>query len=177
MGKKNIFMFKVLTVAWIIFVGLCIEAGGLLVNFIYSLFKPEVVKYLYNKLDLSEMYNRSKEVYIVMYVFILVIAILKSILFYNVIQLTSKLDLAKPFSGFVSKKISSISYITFVIGFVSIVARQTAKNLSQKGYDIDMLNAFWVDSQAYIFMAGVIFIIAKIFNRGIELQTENDSTI
>ena len=178
MGKKNIFMFKVLTVvAWIIFVGLCIEAGGLFVNFIYSLFKPEVVKYLYNKLDLSEMYNRSKEVYIVMYVFILVIAILKSILFYNVIQLTSKLDLAKPFSGFVSKKISSISYITFVIGFVSIVARQTAKNLSQKGYDIDMLNAFWVDSQAYIFMAGVIFIIAKIFNRGIELQTENDSTI
>ena len=178
MGKKNIFMFKVLTVvAWIIFVGLCIEAGGLLVNFIYSLFKPEVVKYLYNKLDLSEMYNRSKEVYIVMYVFILVIAILKSILFYNVIQLTSKLDLAKPFSGFVSKKISSISYITFVIGFVSIVERQTAKNLSQKGYDIDMLNAFWVDSQAYIFMAGVIFIIAKIFNRGIELQTENDSTI
>lgn len=178
MARQNILVFKVMTVlAWIIFVALCIESGALLFNFIYSLFKPEVVKYLYNKLDLSEMYNRSIEVYVMMYSFILVIAILKSILFYHVIQLTSKLDLAKPFNSFVSQKISSISYITFVIGFVSIVARQTAKNLSHKGYDINMLNTFWVDSQAYILMAGVIYIIAKIFKRGIELQTENDSTI
>ena len=178
MEKQNTVVFKGLTiVAWFIFVALSIEAGALLFNFIYSLFKPEIAKYLYNKLDLSKMYNRSKGVFVMMHSFILVIAILKSMLFYNVIQLTSKLDLAKPFSSFVSQKISSISYITFVIGFVSIVARQTAKYLSQKGYDIDMLNAFWVDSQAYIFMAGVIFIIAKIFNRGIELQTENDSTI
>ena len=86
MDKKSNFLFKVMIImAWIIFVGLSIEAGGLLVNFVFSLFKPEVVKNLYNKLDLSEMYNRSKEVYIMMYVFMLVIATLKSILFYNVI--------------------------------------------------------------------------------------------
>lgn len=82
MEKQNTVVFKGLTiVAWFIFVALSIEAGALLFNFIYSLFKPEVAKHLYNKLDLSKMYNRSKEVYIVMYVFILVIAILKSILF------------------------------------------------------------------------------------------------
>jgi hypothetical protein len=94
-----------------------------------------------------------------------------------VIKLVSKLDLNRPFSSFVSKQISSISYTTFAIGLISIVARQTANNLSHKGFDVNRLNDFWVDSQAYILMAGVIYAIATIFKRGIEIQNENDSTI
>jgi hypothetical protein len=60
---------------------------------------------------------------------------------------------------------------------ISIVARETANNLSHKGFDINRLNEFWVDSQAFILMAAVIYAIAIIFKRGIELQNENDSTI
>ncbi len=176
--KQNDFIFKALTfIAWIIFVGLCIEACALLVNFIYSLFNPVVLKNLYQKLDLSEMYNRSTAAYYSIYTFILVIAFLKAGLFYDVIKLVSKLDLNRPFSSFVSKQISSISYTTFAIGLISIVARQTANNLSHKGFDVNRLNDFWVDSQAYILMAGVIYAIATIFKRGIEIQNENDSTI
>jgi len=176
--KQNDFIFKALTViAWIIFVGLCIEACALLVNFIYSLYNPVVLKNLYQKLDLSEMYNRSTSAYYSIYTFILVIAFLKAGLFYDVIKLVSKLDLNRPFSSFVSKQISSISYTTFAIGLISLVARQTANNLSHKGFDVNRLNDFWVDSQAYILMAGVIYAIATIFKRGIEIQNENDSTI
>ena len=176
--KQNDFIFKALTfIAWIIFVGLCIEACALLVNFIYSLFNPVVLKNLYQKLDLSEMYNRSTAAYYSIYTFILVIAFLKAGLFYDVIKLVSKLDLNRPFSSFVSKQISSISYTTFAIGLISLVARQTANNLSHKGFDVNRLNDFWVDSQAYILMAGVIYAIATIFKRGIEIQNENDSTI
>jgi hypothetical protein len=41
MSKKNDFILKVLNVvSWIVFVGLCIEAGALLFNFILTLFKP-----------------------------------------------------------------------------------------------------------------------------------------
>lgn len=176
--KQNNFIFKALTViAWVIFVALCIEACALLVNFIYSLFNPVVLKNLYQKLDLSEMYNRSTAAFYSIYTFILVIAFLKAGLFYDVIKLVSKLDLNRPFSSFVSKQISSISYTTFAIGLISIVARQTANSLSHKGFDVNKLNDFWVDSQAYILMAGVIYAIATIFKRGIEIQNENDSTI
>ena len=176
--KQNDFIFKALTIiAWVIFVALCIEACALLVNFIYSLYTPAVIKNLYQKLDLSEMYNRSTAAYYSIYTFILVIAFLKAGLFYDVIKLVSKLDLNRPFSSFVSKQISSISYTTFAIGLISIVARQTANNLSHKGFDVNRLNDFWVDSQAYILMAGVIYAIATIFKRGIEIQNENDSTI
>jgi hypothetical protein len=160
-----------------IFVALCIEAGALLFNFIYSLFNPAVIKNLYQKLDLTEMYQRSTATYYSMYVFILLIAFFKAGLFYTVIKLVSKLDLDRPFSSFVSKQITSISYTTFAIGLISFIARQTSNNLLHKGFDINRLNDFWVDSQAYVLMAGVIYAIAAIFNRGIELQNETDSTI
>ena len=88
-----------------------------------------------------------------------------------------KLDLAKPFSSFVSEKISLISYFAFSIGILSYIARQTAKNLLHRGYEIDQLDKFWVDSQAFILMAAVIYVIATIFKKGIELQNEQDLTV
>ena len=113
MTKRNDFVFKCLhIVSWIIFVGLCVEAGALIVNFVFSLFKPEIVQNLYQKLDLSQMYNTNKWVYFGMYGFILIISILKAYLFYVVILLLSKLDLVKPFSNYVADKIKKISYIT-----------------------------------------------------------------
>lgn len=178
MSKKNNVVFTGLhIVAWIIFIGLCIEAGGLVVNFIFSIYNPEFVQNLYQKLDLSEMYNRSKWAFFGMYSFILVISILKAYLFYVVITLLYKFNLSKPFNSFVSTQITQISYYTFSIGILSYIARQTALNLLHSGYAIDNLNQFWADSQAFILMAAIIYVIAQIFKKGIELQNENDLTV
>jgi len=178
MSKTNNYVFIGLKiVAWIIFVGLCIEAGGLIVNFFFSLYNPEFVQNLYQKLDLSELYNGSKWAFFCMYSFILVISILKALLFYIVIRLVTKIDLSKPFNSFVSEQIAHISYYTFSIGLLSYMARQTADNLLHRGFEIDTLNQFWADSQAFILMAAVIYVIAIIFSKGVELQNENDLTI
>ena len=178
MSKRNNVVFNgLLIVAWVIFVGLCIDAGGLVVNFFVSIFKPEFVQNLYQKLDLSEMYHRSKWVFFSMYSFILVISILKAYLFYVVIRLIHKLDLLKPFNRYVANQITKISYYTLVIGLLSYIARQTAKNLLHRGYDTDNLNQFWADSQAFILMAAIIYVIATIFKKGIEIQNENDLTV
>jgi len=178
MSKTNNFVFKVLKiVAWIIFVGLCIEAGGLIVNFIFSLYNPDFVQNLYQKLDLSEMYERSKWAFFSMYSFILIISILKAYLFYIVIRLVTKINLSKPFNNFVSRQISQISYYTLSIGLLSYLARETAKDLQHRGYNIDMLNQFWADSQAFILMAAVIYVIATIFSKGVEYQEELEETV
>ena len=178
MSKTNNFVFKVLKiVAWIIFVGLCIEAGGLIVNFIFSLYNPDFVQNLYQKLDLSEMYERSKWAFFSMYSFILIISILKAYLFYIVIRLVTKINLSKPFNNFVSRQISQISYYTLSIGLLSYLARETAKDLQHRGYNIDMLNQFWTDSQAFILMATVIYVIAIIFSKGVEYQEELEETV
>ncbi len=178
MSKRNNFVFNGLhIVAWVIFVGLCIEAGALIVNFIFSLFKPEFVQNLYQKLDLSQMYHLNKWVFFGVYGFILVISILKACLFYVVIKLLTKLDLLKPFSTYVADKITKISYYTLSRGLISYMAQQTTKNLPHYGFEIDTLNQFWADSQAYILMAAVIYVIATIFSRGVEIQNENDLTV
>ena len=178
MSKTNNIVFKALhIVAWILFVGLCIEAGGLIVNLIFSLYKPEFIQNLYQKLDLSEMYERSKWAFFSMYSFILVIAIMKALLFYVVIRLVSKIDLSKPFNYFVSRQISQISYYTFSIGILSYIAHQSAQNLMHRGFVTDNLKQFWADSQAYILMSAVIYVIAIIFKKGMEIQNEKDLTV
>lgn len=178
MSKRNDFVFIALQiVAWVIFVGLCIEAGALLVNFVYSLFKPEIVQNLYQKLDLSQMYHLDKKVFFSMYSFILFISILKACLFYVVIKLLNKLDLTKPFNSYVAGQIKNISYYTLSIGLISYMAREITKSLPHYGFEINALNQFWADSQAWILMAAVIYVIATIFSRGVELQNENDLTV
>lgn len=178
MKTKNNFVFIVLhIVAWIIFVGLCIEAGALIVNFVFSIFTPEMVNNLYQKMDLSKLYNRSQWVFYGMYSFVLFISILKCILFYIVIMLLLKLDLEKPFNAFVSTQITRMSYLTLSIGLVSHIAREIGRNLQHQGYEIEPLNQFWVDSQAFILMAAVVYIIALIFKKGVELQSENELTV
>ncbi|OXA86631.1 DUF2975 domain-containing protein [Flavobacterium hercynium] len=178
MSKTNNFVFWGLyIVAWLIFVGLCIEAGGLIVNFFVSLYNPEFVQNLYQKLDLSEMYNDSKLAFFGIYSFVLIISILKAFLFYTVIKLMHKIDLSKPFTSFVARQISYISYFTVSIGILSYIARKTAKDLQHNGYVINSLNEFWVDNQAFILMAAVVYIIATIFQKGVEIQNDNDLTI
>ena len=164
MSKTNNFVFKGLhIVAWVIFVGLCIEAGGLIVNFFFSLYKPEFVQNLYQKLDLSEMYKDSRLAFFNIYSLMLTISILKAYLFYIVIRLMHKMDLSKPFNTFVARQILQISYYTLSIGLLS--------------YITDHLNQFWGDSQAFILMGAVIYIIATIFKKGVDIQNENDLTV
>jgi hypothetical protein len=178
MSTTNNFVFKALhIVAWIIFVGLCIEASALIVNFVFSLFKPEFVKNLYQKLDLSGIYNRSQFVYFSVYSLIIAIAVLKAYLFYIIIKLVSKINLEKPFTNTVAKQISQISYYTFSIGIVSYIAKEVTKNLEHHGFVVDKINNFWVDSEAFIMMAAIVYVIAIIFSKGIELQEEKDLTI
>lgn len=178
MKKRDTYIFTGLhIIAWLIFVGLCIEAGALIVNFIYSLYNPAVVHNLYQKLDLSALYQENQWVYFGIYSFILAIAMLKAHLFYVVILLVRKLDLLKPFNSDVAKRITNISYYTFSIGLISYIARETTRSLQHHGVEIDALNQFWADSQAYILMAAVIYVIATIFSRGVEIQNENDLTV
>ncbi|MES2544214.1 MAG: DUF2975 domain-containing protein [Bacteroidota bacterium] len=178
MSKTNNFVFWGLyTIAWLIFVGLSIEAGGLIVNFFFSIYNPEFVQNLYQKLDLIQMYNESKVAFFGVYSFILIISILKAVMFYIVIRLMHTMDLSKPFSTFVAKQISLISYFTLSIGLLSFIARQLVKNLMHHSFVPENLNQFWVDSEAFIFMGAVIYIIATIFKKGVDIQSENELTV
>ncbi|MCC6516607.1 MAG: DUF2975 domain-containing protein [Chitinophagales bacterium] len=178
MSKTNNFVFwSLYAVAWLIFVDLSIEAGGLLVNFFFSLYKPELVQNLYQKLDMMPIFNESKWAFFSLYGFVLTVALLKVILFYILIVLMHKMDLKKPFSTFVSKQISRVSYFTLSIGVLGYIAREITKSLNHYGFATNHLDQFWSDSKAFILMGAVVYIIATIFKKGVDIQNENDLTV
>lgn len=178
MSETNNFVFKGLhIVAWIIFVGLCIESGGLIINFFFSLYKPELVQNLYQKLDLMPIFKESKWVFFGLYSFVLSISILKVLLFYILVILMHKMELQKPFNNYVAKQISRISYFTLIIGFLGYIARKSTIHLNHKGFITSHLDRFWSDSQAFILMGAVVYIIATIFKKGVDIQNENDLTV
>ncbi|WP_347922052.1 DUF2975 domain-containing protein [Pontimicrobium sp. SW4] len=174
---NNVIFIGLKIIAWVIFVGLCIEAGGLIVNFFFSLYNPEFIPNLYNKLDLSKLYERSKWLFFGMYSFLLLITILKAFLFYLVVKLVTKMNLSKPFNGLVSRHISLISYYTFSIGLISYIALKTLKSLHYYEYKLSMHYQFATDGRAFILMAAVIYVIAVIFSKGVEYQKELEDTV
>lgn len=178
MSKKKDVILKVLNVvSWIIFIGLCIEAGALIFNFMFSLFRPIASHDIYNGLDLSEMYENKFAHFIGLMSFVVVLSILKAWLFYLVVKIFLKLNLVKPFNVEIARLIEKISLEAFAIAIVSIIAHQYTKRLIQSGYEVSHVEKYWDDTAAFLMMAAIIFVISQIFNKGIELQNENDLTV
>ena len=87
------------------------------------------------------------------------------------------MDLSKPFNTFVARQITIISYFTLSIGLFSYIAKEITKDLIHYGLKTDNIDKFWADSQAFILMGAVIYIIATIFKKGVDIQNENDLTV
>jgi hypothetical protein len=178
MSKRNDFIWKAIqTVCWLIFVGYCIQAGTLLFNYIYSFFKPIATQNLHIGLDLSELYGKSQVIYTLVFTVIISISVLKGYVFYTVLNLFKTLNLVKPFSDKVSGYIQIITNYAFAIGIISFIARQLAHKLAGRGFDTGQAERYWNDGEAYLMMSAILFVIALIFKKGIELQQENDLTV
>lgn len=178
MSKKNDFILKALNVvSWIVFIGLCIEAGALLFNFILTLFNPVAANSIYKGLNLTTLYEINFAHYIGVMSFVVVLSLMKAYLFYLVVKIFMKLNLVKPFNVEIAKLIEKISYEAFAIAVVSVVAHQYSKRLIQSGYAVGDVGQYWDDTAAFLMMAAIIFVISQIFKKGIEIQNENDLTV
>lgn len=178
MKKNKYLILNVLhVISWIIFIGLCIESGALIFNFTYSMYKPIAAHNIYKGLDLSLLQQKHLAHFIALMSFITVIATLKAYLFYLVVKIFTKLNFVKPFSVEIAKLIKKISLEAFSIAIVSIVAHQYANRLVRAGYEISSAGAYWSDTEAFLMMAAILYVIAQVFNKGIELQNETDLTV
>lgn len=178
MQTKNDTILSVLhVVSWIVFIGLCIEAGALLFNFTFALFNPLASHNIYKGLDLSVLFENQFPHFIGIMSFVVVLAALKAYLFYLVIKIFKKLNLVKPFTIEIAKLIEKLSYEAVSIAIICIIAHQYTKRLIQKGYEVSHVGNYWNDTAAFLMMAAILFIISRVFKKGIEMQNENDLTI
>ncbi len=176
--SKNNFIWKTINiVCWLIFIGYCIQTGTLLFNFIFSLFNPIAVYNLHLGLNLSQLYNSSKLAYCLLFFVIISVSALKAYVFYLAVKLFKDLNLKRPFSFEIAASILRLASYPFGIGVVSLLAQQIEQKALATQYNISAANGYWHDGGAYLMMSAIIFVIAMVFRKGVELQNENDLTV
>lgn len=165
-------LLKIFT--WIIFIGLCIKTGALAISFFVSLFfNPEAAKNLYLAYNLHDLHAYSLYHYISFSAFLIIISALKATLFYLVLKIFTKINLVHPFSSDVASSIKKMSYIALEIGILGIIFNGYAQWLMHRSIEVNHQDS----NTEFLFMAGILFVIAQIFKRGIELQSENELTV
>jgi hypothetical protein len=169
-------------VSWIIFIGLCIETGGIIVNTIITLFinPAGVYNYWEGSGYLSNLYSYDIGYFAVITGTMSIVAILKSFMFYLIVKLfTDKtLNMERPFSMELRGFILNLVYLSVGISIFSHVGSKYTLSLADQGLGVANLEALHLEgADLWLFMAIILVVIAQIIKRGFEIQTENDLTI
>jgi hypothetical protein len=98
---------------------------------------------------------------------------MKAVIAYLVVKISIEFNISNPFGSKVHKLIEKISYWAFFTGVLAILATVYSKHLVTKGISIPI---DWSAGEIFFF-GNIIFIIAQVFKKGIELQTENELTV
>jgi hypothetical protein len=175
-------ILKVLYVlSWIIFVGVCIEAGGFISNAVFTLiYNPVGAKHFWQEVDLSALYYYDHGYFFVETLLMSIVAILRACIFYLIIKMLhdKKLSLSQPFSREAGRFIFKIAYLALITGLFCIGGVKYAAWFVMQGVkmpDIQYLRLGGAD--VWLFMGVSLFVIGQIFKRGIEIQTENELTV
>ena len=177
-SKNTRIVFKILRMlVWVIFVGLSIDAGILLLNVSFNVVKPEWVGYVSSKPDLTGLYAQRPSVFFGVSSLLVAVTVLKASLFYILIRFMYKLDLSRPFNDFAVRQILQLSYFTLSIGLLSYIGDQFCKIALHHNDILGDLSRYWDDGQAFILMGMVVYVIAAIFKTGVDIQNENKLTI
>ena len=166
--------------SWIIFLGLCVEAGGILFNTVYAVYRPSAATYFWNGADLSKLFSHDKGHFIAQTALMAIVAVMKALIFYLILKFfyNKKLDFAKPFNPELKNLVIGLAYLCLGAGLFSLWGIRYAAWLEKQGVlmpDIHYMRIGGAD--VWLFMAVVLFVIGQIFKKGTELQTENDLTV
>lgn len=167
--------------AWILFVGICIELGGFIFNTIFSLvINPAGAQRFWNETNLAPLLNYGSNHFVSITSLMIIVTGLKALLFYLIVKLLhdKKLNLSHPFNKDVCRFIFNFMYITFGIGLFTLWGGNYTNWFISKGVSMPSLEKLkFGGADVWLFMGVVLLVLAQIFKRGIELQEENELTI
>jgi hypothetical protein len=184
MSKRTDFFLKALNVlAWIIFIGLCIEAGGQIVNAYISLFiNPAASAKFWGGMKLYPLYKFNQSHFVTIVSLLIIVSVLKSILFYLIVNLfhKKKLNLSSPFNETLGKHIFLLAYLSLGIGLFSYWGSRVANwliHISNGSLLATIEHLQFDGADVWLFMGVILMVVAMIFKKGIEIQSDNDLTI
>lgn len=182
MEIRTDYIFKFLQIlAYIIFIGLCFEAGGFLVNTIQTLFfNPEGTTKFWYLVDLSALYQFNESYYVSVATIMVIVATLKALMFYLIVRIfhNKAVNFTEPFNEAIQRTIANIGYIALGIGLFSGWGGEIVHGVVEQGVkmpDLQFLKLGGAD--VWFFMGITLLIFARIFKKGIDLQNENNLTV
>ena len=159
--------------AWIVFFGLIIKAGAIIVSYVVSTSNAEGAKNLYRGMNLFAVRQFSFWQYTTLVSFMVAILFLKANIAYLVTRVLSKIKMTSPFTIEISKLLEKISYTIFGTWLVVMLYNGHTTWLAKR---IDGMEEKFISGE-FILLAGVVFVISQIFKKGVELQTESELTV
>jgi len=175
-------VLKVLHVlSWIIFIGVCIEAGGSIFSAFYTLvINSYNARTFWVGNDLSALYAFDRGHFFAVTLFTSIASVLKACIFYLVIKILNdkNLNLSQPFSTEMRRFIITICCLAFGIGLFTAGGANYTDWLVKQGINMpDTQHLRLGGADVWFLMSVTLFIIAQIFKRGIEIQSENELTV
>jgi Protein of unknown function (DUF2975) len=168
-------------IAWIIFIGVCIEAGGSIFSAFYTLvINPINAATFWVGNDLSALYKYDPGHFFAETLHICIAGVLKACIFYLIVKILyyKKLDMSQPFNNEVRLFIIKISWLAFGIAFFTWRGVKYTEWLVSQGVKMpDTQHLRLGGADVWVFMGVILFVIAQIFRRGIEIQSENELTV
>ncbi|MWB95418.1 DUF2975 domain-containing protein [Flavobacterium sp. GA093] len=170
-----------LILSYIIFFGVCFEAGGFICNAIYIMMTDPIPTHkFWAEFDLTSVYHYDAGHFLVMTFFMSITAIMKALIFYLIIKILhdKKLNMLQPFTKDVVRFVFSVAYLTLGIGLFSSWGAKYSAWLISLGVEMPQIQVLRLaGADVWFFMSITLFVIAQIFKRGIEIQSENELTI
>ncbi len=168
-------------IAWVLFAGLGIDAGGYISNMIWTLaFNPEHAKNFWGWIDFSGLHAYGAYHFFLETLFMSIVTVMKAWMFYQLVTILydKRLTTSQPFSKELEHFTFRISYLALAIGFLSYCGVKYTEWLVSQGVNMPDLKYLHIGgADVWMFMGVTLFVIAQIFRRGIEIQSENDLTV
>lgn len=144
-------------------IGYSILWGSQLTKLVASFINPDWAKRTYEvDLNLFSIREHSIPFYVYAMCLTIAVSVLKAIIWFLVFDLLSKLKLQTPFSMEAAKKLGRLAYLLLGVWIISsIFWKQYIYYLSR---DTGIQLPANSSGDEYLFMAGIIYIISRVFN-------------
>lgn len=153
------------------------QSAGLLLNSIYLLLKPKSAEEIYLGADIAQLFSLGKMHFSTIFILTVTISILKVYSFLLTMMIFSTLKAKKPFSEEIGLLVSKVSYTILAVGILGKITYHYSEWLETLGFELKKLQSWWDDNLAYLMIGIIVFVLAQIFKKGLELQAENDLTV
>jgi hypothetical protein len=158
--------------AWFVFIALLIKTGAVLTTYTISFFNHDAAKNLYLELDLSMYLNYSQIHYSIIVLSKVLLFASQAYVAYLMTELLRDFNLKNPFSYPVVKLMERICFTVLFIWAITLMHNAHLKALEHAAGVVGIYN-----DGAYLLWSAMVYVLAQVFKRGIEIQAENEMTI